>query len=234
MLKIGGIDVYYGDVQALWNVSLQVNKGEIVTLVGANGAGKTTTVKTISGLLKAARGSIEFEGERIDDKPAHEMASRGIAHVPEGRRLFPLMTVKENLEMGAMISEAKKHRGETLEQVYKILPRLKEREVQMAETLSGGEQQMLAIGRGIMARPRLLLLDEPSLGLAPILVQQIFDTIRHIHEEGVTLLLIEQNVRRALSIADRAYVLENGRIVLNGTGQELLESDHVKRAYLGL
>ena len=234
MLKIEGVDVYYGDVQALWNVSLQVNQGEIVTLVGANGAGKTTTVKTVSGLLKPARGTIKFEGERIDDKPAHEVPARGIAHVPEGRRLFPLMTVKENLEMGAMIPEAKRHREETLEQIYKILPRLKERETQLAETLSGGEQQMLAIGRGLMARPRLLLMDEPSLGLAPILVQQIFDTIRHIHEEGVTLLLIEQNVRRALSVADRAYVLENGRIVLTGTGQELLESDHVKRAYLGL
>jgi len=234
MLKIEGVDVYYGDVQALWNVSLQVNQGEIVTLVGANGAGKTTTVKTVSGLLKPARGTIEFEGERIDDKPAHEVPARGIAHVPEGRRLFPLMTVKENLEMGAMIPEAKRHREETLEQIYKILPRLKERETQLAETLSGGEQQMLAIGRGLMARPRLLLMDEPSLGLAPILVQQIFDTIRHIHEEGVTLLLIEQNVRRALSVADRAYVLENGRIVLNGSGRELLESDHVKRAYLGL
>ena len=234
MLKIEGVDVYYGDVQALWNVSLQVNQGEIVTLVGANGAGKTTTGKTVSGLLKPARGTIEFEGERIDDKPAHEVPARGIAHVPEGRRLFPLMTVKENLEMGAMIPEAKRHREETLEQIYKILPRLKERETQLAETLSGGEQQMLAIGRGLMARPRLLLMDEPSLGLAPILVQQIFDTIRHIHEEGVTLLLIEQNVRRALSVADRAYVLENGRIVLTGTGQELLESDHVKRAYLGL
>ena len=234
MLKIEGVDVYYGDVQALWNVSLQVNQGEIVTLVGANGAGKTTTVKTVSGLLKTARGTIEFEGERIDDKPAHEVPARGIAHVPEGRRLFPLMTVKENLEMGAMIPEAKRHREETLEQIYKILPRLKERETQLAETLSGGEQQMLAIGRGLMARPRLLLMDEPSLGLAPILVQQIFDTIRHIHEDGVTLLLIEQNVRRALSVADRAYVLENGRIVLNGSGRELLESDHVKRAYLGL
>jgi len=234
MLKIEGVDVYYGDVQALWNVSLQVNQGEIVTLVGANGAGKTTTVKTVSGLLKPARGTIEFEGERIDDKPAHEVPARGIAHVPEGRRLFPLMTVKENLEMGAMIPEAKRHREETLEQIYKILPRLKERETQLAETLSGGEQQMLAIGRGLMARPRLLLMDEPSLGLAPILVQQIFDTIRHIHEDGVTLLLIEQNVRRALSVADRAYVLENGRIVLNGSGRELLESDHVKRAYLGL
>ena len=234
MLKIEGVDVYYGDVQALWNVSLQVNQGEIVTLVGANGAGKTTTVKTVSGLLKPARGTIEFEGERIDDKPAHEVPARGIAHVPEGRRLFPLMTVKENLEMGAMIPEAKRHREETLEQIYKILPRLKERETQLAETLSGGEQQMLAIGRGLMARPRLLLMDEPSLGLAPILVQQIFDTIRHIHEDGVTLLLIEQTVRRALSVADRAYVLENGRIVLTGTGQELLESDHVKRAYLGL
>ena len=234
MLRLSEISVAYGDMQALWDVSVQVETGEIVALVGANGAGKTTTLRTISGLLRPFSGRIEFNGTRLDQVLAHQVAGLGIAHVPEGRRLFPLMTVEENLDMGSMIPEGRARRAETMTWVFQFLPRLAERRRQLAETLSGGEQQMLAIGRGLMARPKLLLLDEPSLGLAPILVHELFQAIAAINREGVTILLVEQNVRRALGLAHRGYVLENGRIVLEGKGGELLENAHVRRAYLGV
>lgn len=234
MLRLREVSVHYGDMQALWDVSVRVETGEVVALVGANGAGKTTTLRTISGLLRPSGGRIEFDGTRLDRVPAHEVANLGIAHVPEGRRLFPLMTVQENLDMGSMIPQARARRAETMAWVFGLLPRLAERRGQLAETLSGGEQQMLAIGRGLMARPKLLLLDEPSLGLAPILVRELFQAIAAINREGVTILLVEQNVRRALGLGHRGYVLENGRIVLEGPARELLENSHVRRAYLGV
>ena len=234
MLRIEGIDVFYGDVQVLWDVSFEVNQGEIVALIGANGSGKSTTLATISSLLRPRKGGVFFEGSPIHTRPAHDMVTLGIAHIPEARRLFPEMTVRENLLLGALSPEAKKGRPESLEKVFTLFPRLKEREKQQAGTLSGGEQQMAAIGRGLMSKPRLLMLDEPSLGLAPLLVNEIFRVIREIHAEGVTVLLVEQNVFKTLSIADRACVLENGRIVLSGTGAGLLADDHVKKAYLGL
>jgi branched-chain amino acid transport system ATP-binding protein len=234
MLRVDGIDVSYGDVQVLWDVSLEVHAGEIVALIGANGSGKSTTLATISSLLKPRKGSVEYEGQPIHTRAPHDMVTLGIAHVPEARRLFPEMTVKENLLLGALTPEAKKSRPEMLEKVYAIFPRLKEREKQQAGTLSGGEQQMAAIARGLMSKPRLLMLDEPSLGLSPLLVSEIFRVIREVHDEGVTVLLVEQNVFKTLSIADRAYVLENGRIVLTGTGASLLADDHVRKAYLGM
>jgi branched-chain amino acid transport system ATP-binding protein len=234
MLKVEGIDVFYGDLQVLWDVSIEVKAGEIVALIGANGSGKTTTLATISSLQKPRKGGVLFEGAPIHTRPPHEMVTLGIAHIPEARRLFPEMTVRENLLLGALTPEAKKSRPEMLEKVFGIFPRLKERERQQAGTLSGGEQQMAAIGRGLMSKPTLLMLDEPSLGLSPLLVTEIFRVIREIHEEGVTVLLVEQNVFKTLSIADRAYVLENGRIVLSGTGASLLADDHVKKAYLGV
>ncbi len=234
MLRLRDVSVFYGDMQALHDVSLEIEQGEIVALVGANGAGKTTTLKTISGLLRPAAGSIEFDGTRLDAVPAHDMAKLGIAHVPEGRRLFPLLTVEENLDLGSMTPAARAQRSETKEWVFKLLARLAERRHQLAETLSGGEQQMCAIARGLMARPKLLLLDEPSLGLAPILVNELFTTIAAINREGVTILLVEQNVRRSLALAGRAYVLENGRIVLSGPTADLKTNPHVKKAYLGL
>lgn len=234
MLRMSEVNVLYGDMQALWGVSFRVDTGEVVALVGANGAGKTTTLRTISGLLRPSGGRIEFNGTRLDRVPAHDVANLGIAHVPEGRRLFPLMTVQENLDMGSMAPGARAQRRETMAWVLKLLPRLAERREQLAETLSGGEQQMLAIGRGLMARPKLLLLDEPSLGLAPILVRELFQAIAAINGEGVTILLEEQNVRRALGLAHRGYVLENGRIVLEGPARDLLENAHVRRAYLGV
>lgn len=234
MLRLRDVSVFYGDMQALHDVSLEIEQGEIVALVGANGAGKTTTLKTISGLLRPAAGSIEFDGTRLDAVPAHDMAKLGIAHVPEGRRLFPLLTVEENLDLGSMTPAARAQRSETKEWVFKLLARLAERRHQLAETLSGGEQQMCAIARGLMARPKLLLLDEPSLGLAPILVNELFATIAAINREGVTILLVEQNVRRSLALAGRAYVLENGRIVLSGPTADLKTNPHVKKAYLGL
>ncbi|MBI2002435.1 MAG: ABC transporter ATP-binding protein [candidate division NC10 bacterium] len=234
MLRLRDVSVFYGDMQALHDVSLEIQQGEIVALVGANGAGKTTTLKTISGLLRPAAGSIEFDGTRLDAVPAHDMAKLGIAHVPEGRRLFPLLTVEENLDLGSMTPAARAQRSETKEWVFKLLARLAERRHQLAETLSGGEQQMCAIARGLMARPKLLLLDEPSLGLAPILVNELFATIAAINREGVTILLVEQNVRRSLALAGRAYVLENGRIVLSGPTADLKTNPHVKKAYLGL
>ena len=234
MLEVKNIDVFYGDVQVLWDVSFEVKQGEIVALIGANGSGKTTSLATVSSLLKPRRGSVTYEGQPIHTRAAYDMVTLGIAHVPEARRLFPEMTVRENLLLGALTPEAKKSRPEMLERVFTIFPRLKEREKQQAGTLSGGEQQMAAIGRGLMSKPRLLMLDEPSLGLSPILVADIFRVIKEVHTAGVTVLLVEQNVFRTLEVADRAYVLGNGRIVLQGSGAELLANDHVRKAYLGL
>jgi branched-chain amino acid transport system ATP-binding protein len=234
MLKISQIDVFYGDVQVLWEVSFEVREKEILVLVGANGAGKSTTLRTISGLLRPAKGSIDFNGTRLNQIPDYKTIEKGIAHVPEGRRLFPEMTVEENLIMGSLSPKAKAKRQQTIKEVYRLFPRLEERRKQNARTLSGGEQQMCAIGRGLMALPQLLLLDEPSLGLSPLLVQDIFKIVQRINQEGVTVLLVEQNVKHTLSICDRAYVLENGRIALEGTGQELLKNPHVREAYLGI
>jgi branched-chain amino acid transport system ATP-binding protein len=234
MLKVSGIDVFYGDLQVLWGVSFDVKEKEILVLVGANGAGKSTTIKTICSLLTPKEGTVEFNDIRLDHLPPHKIIEHGIVHVPEGRHLFTEMTVEENLLMGALHGEAKARRPETLEYVYRIFSTLKERRGQTAGTLSGGEQQMLAIGRGLMSRPKLMMFDEPSLGLAPMLVQLILNLVRRINEEGVTVLLVEQNVVQTLALCDRACVLENGRIVLQGGGQELLSDDHVKKAYLGV
>jgi branched-chain amino acid transport system ATP-binding protein len=234
MLEICNINTFYGKAQALWDVSLGINEAEIVAMIGANGAGKTTLLNTISGLLRPASGSVEFLGRRIDGLPSHSIVELGISHVPEGGRVFPDMTVRENLEMGAYPYHAWKQKEETLEQVYQVFPILKEREGQLARTLSGGERQMLAIGRGLMSRPRLCLFDEPSYGLAPLLVTEIFRIIKGLRDQGITVLLIEQNVRHTLETADRAYVLENGQVCLEGACDELLQSDYVRRAYLGL
>jgi branched-chain amino acid transport system ATP-binding protein len=234
MLKVNNIDVFYGDLQVLWDVSFEVREKEILVLIGANGAGKSTTLRGISGLLRPRSGSIQFDGVRLDKIPEHKTVEQGIAHVPEGRRLFPEMTVEENLVMGSLSAAAKAKRKETLEWVYTLFPKLLERRKQYARTLSGGEQQMCALGRGLMALPKLLMLDEPSLGLAPVLVQEIFRMIRKINQEGVTILLVEQNVKHTLSICHRGYVLENGRIVLQGSGRDLLETPHIKEAYLGI
>jgi len=234
MLDVKGVDVYYGDVQVLWDVSFNVQKGEIVALIGANGSGKTTSLNTVSSILRPRKGAVTYEGQPLHTREPHDLVGLGIAHVPEARRLFPEMTVKENLLLGALTPEAKKARPEMLGKVYGIFPRLKEREKQAAGTLSGGEQQMCAIARGLMSKPRLLMLDEPSLGLSPILVSDIFRVIEEVHAAGVTVLLIEQNVFKTLAVADRAYVLENGRIVLQGTGKDLLNDEHVKKAYLGV
>jgi len=234
MLKVSGIDVFYGDLQVLWDISFEVKEKEILVLVGANGAGKSTTIRTISSLLTPRKGSIEFNGTRLDRSPPYRMIEHGIVHVPEGRRLFPQMSVEENLIMGTLHGEAKTKRFTTMEKVYQLFPRLRERKKQLAGTLSGGEQQMLAVGRGLMSLPKLMMFDEPSLGLAPILVQEIFQMVRRTNEEGVTVLLVEQNVRQTLAMCHRAYVLENGRIVLEGTGQALMANEHVKEAYLGI
>ena len=235
MLKVDGIDVAYGDVQVLFDVSLDIQEGELVVVIGANGAGKTTLLKTISGVLKPQKGSISFKDKAISSQSPNKIVADGIIQIPEGRLLFPYMTVRENLKMGAYLTTSKDTVNERLEMVNKMFPRLKEREKQMAGTLSGGEQQMLAVGRGLMAGPRLLMLDEPSLGLAPKLVQQIFDLVQQIKQElGVTVLLVEQNVRHSCEISDRAFVMENGKIVLYGPGSEMLENDHVREAYLGL
>jgi len=234
MLEVNNIDVFYGNLQALWDVSFNVEKGEKVVIVGSNGAGKTTTLRTISGLLKPRKGKIVFLGKRVDKMPIHKIVEMGIAHVPEGRRLFPYMTVLENLKMGAYVKRAWEKMDDTLEWIYQLFPRLKERKEQVAGTLSGGERQMLAIARGLMSRPKLLMLDEPSLGLAPKLVLRVFEMINKINEEGVTILLVEQNVRRALEMADRGYVLETGRIILEGSAGELMENEYVKKAYLGI
>lgn len=233
MLKVNGIDVYYGNIQALKEVSLEVNQGEIVTLIGANGAGKSTLLKTISGLLKPKKGSITFDGVSIDGKQTQWIVKKGISQVPEGRRVFSTMSVEENLELGAYLRKDKQGIKEDFEKVYELFPRLLERRKQASGTLSGGEQQMLAMGRALMARPRLLLLDEPSMGLAPLLVKTIFNIIQEINSTGTTIMLVEQNANMALSIAHRAYVIETGKVVLNGTADELRSSDQIKMAYLG-
>ena len=232
ILKVEDINVYYGSIHAIKGVSFEVNEGEIVTLIGANGAGKSTTLNTISGLLHSKTGSITFMGENLGKVPCHKIVSKGLALVPEGRRVFLQMTVQENLEMGAF-TQGGKTLDDDLERVYQQFPRLKERFKQVAGTLSGGEQQMLAMGRALMSHPKLLMLDEPSMGLAPILVEQIFDIIRELHKAGTTILLVEQNAQAALSVADRGYVLETGKVVTTGTGHELLESPAIKKAYLG-
>ena len=231
MLKVNDINVYYGNIHALKGISLEVHEDEIVALIGANGAGKSTTHKTMSGLMHSKTGSITLMNEDITHAEAHKLVSKGLAHVPEGRRIFLHMTVLENLEMGAYTQPGYVKEG--IADVFERFPRLKHRKNQIAGTLSGGEQQMLAMGRALMSKPKLLMLDEPSMGLAPILVQQIFDIIKELHEAGTTILLVEQNAEMALRIADRAYVLESGRITLSGTGAELAQSDSVKKAYLG-
>jgi len=231
MLKANNLNVYYGKIHALKDVSFEVHAGEIVALIGANGAGKSTTLKTVSGMLRSRTGSIEFMGENIAHTESHKLLRKGLAHVPEGRRIFLQMTVLENLEMGAYIH--KTPTKEELDDIFSRFPRLEERKNQIAGTLSGGEQQMLAMGRALISHPKLLMLDEPSMGLAPILVEQIFDIIRELHKAGTTVLLVEQNAEMALDIADRAYVLESGSISLSGTGHELAESDAIKKAYLG-
>ncbi len=231
LLEVDDIEVRYGAIRAIKGISFEVNEGEIVALLGANGAGKTTTQKTVSGMLRPTSGTITFDGTRIDGIPAHELISLGICHVPEGRRVFPRMSVRENLEMGAF--RFKRPDPVMFERVLDLFPRLRERIEQLGGTLSGGEQQMLAIGRALMGKPHLLLLDEPSMGLAPLIVAQIFDIVREINTEGVTVLLVEQNASQALSLANRGYVLETGEIVLTGTGQELLADDRIRAAYLG-
>ncbi|WP_342614215.1 ABC transporter ATP-binding protein [Peribacillus frigoritolerans] len=233
MLKIEDINVYYGNIQALKGVSLSINEGEIVTLIGANGAGKSTMLKSISGLLKPKQGKIIYEGQSIGGKAAQTIVKMGISHVPEGRRVFANMSVEENLQLGAYLRKDKAGIKQDMEKVYELFPRLLERLKQQSGTLSGGEQQMLAMGRALMAKPRLLLLDEPSMGLAPLLVKQIFNIIEEINKTGTTILLVEQNANLALSIADRAYVVETGRIVLSGKSEELTASEEIKNAYLG-
>jgi len=234
LLRIDGIEVGYGDLTAVRDVSLEVPEGEVVALIGANGAGKTTTLRALSGLLPLRRGRIELDGQRLDGLGSAQVAARGIAHVPEGRQLFPTMTARENLELGARTRAARQARARTLDRVFELFPRLLEREAQLAGTLSGGEQQMCAIGRGLMACPRLLVLDEPSLGLAPVLVKTIFEDLARINGQGLTVLLVEQNVLRSLRLAHRGYVIDNGRTTLAGPRDELLASGHIKQAYLGL
>jgi branched-chain amino acid transport system ATP-binding protein len=233
MLTIKDLQVYYGVIQAIKGISFEVNEGEIIALIGANGAGKTTTLHTITGLVSAKSGSIEFEGHDLTKIPAHKIVSLGIAHVPEGRRIFAELTVLENLKMGAYTRSDKNEIEETIKKVYARFPRLEERKNQIAGTLSGGEQQMLAIGRALMSHPRIILMDEPSMGLSPIFVSEIFDIIKEINNSGTTVLLVEQNAKKALSIANRAYVLETGKIVLEGDAKELMNNDSVKKAYLG-
>jgi len=234
VLRVNNINVFYGIAQALWDVSFNVNEKEIVALVGANAAGKTTILNTISGLLHPASGTVEFLDRKISALPAYHIVEAGISHIPEGRKLFPDMTVRENLEMGSYVGKVWRKKEETIEQVYQLFPILKERAGQLARTLSGGEQQMLAIGRGLMSKPKLCLFDEPSQGLSPILVKELFNVIKMLREQGTTIFLVEQNVQGTLEIADRGYVLENGRIVLEGNSKELLQNQHVKEAYLGL
>jgi branched-chain amino acid transport system ATP-binding protein len=234
VLEVRNIDVFYGDVQVVWDISFEVKQGEVVALIGANGAGKSTTLKTVSGLLRPSSGEVLFRGQPIHAIAPFHLIELGIAHCPEARRLFVEMTVEENLDMGSLKGEARKQRDRTKDMVFTLFPRLKERRRQPARTLSGGEQQMVAIGRGLMALPKLLMFDEPSLGLAPILVREIFDVIRKIRQEGTTVLIVEQNVKQSLDIADRAYVLETGKVVMQGTGKALLNDPHVRSAYLGL
>lgn len=233
LLEVKDIEVYYGMINALKGVSFEVNEGEIVALIGANGAGKTTTLHTITGLLSAKSGQILYEGKDITKIPPHKIVSMGMAHVPEGRRIFQQLTVYENLVLGAYTRKNKAEIEETLQTVYRHFPRLKERKNQIAGTLSGGEQQMLAMGRAMMSKPKLIVMDEPSMGLSPLLVKEVFKIIEAMHDAGITVLLVEQNAKMALSIADRAYVLETGKITVSGTGKELSESEQIKKAYLG-
>jgi branched-chain amino acid transport system ATP-binding protein len=233
-LEVNNIDVSYGDVQVIFDLSMHIEEGEVVSIIGGNGAGKSTLLRTISGLMKPSSGRISFKGRSMHTLPPEEIVNRGIVHVPEGRRLFSLMTIKDNLIVGAYNKEADKYKEQTLSQEYEMLPRLKERENQTALTMSGGEQQMVAIGRGLMARPKILMLDEPSLGLAPVLINSIFETIRKIADQGTTVLLVEQDVNHSLRLSDRGYVLEHGRIALEGRADELLGNPHIKEAYLGI
>ena len=234
MLDVKKINTCYGKVQVLWDISLEIAKKEIVAFIGANGAGKTTLINTISGLLRPASGTIKFLGKSIGGLAPHSIVELGICHIPEGRRLFPDMSVRENLEMGAYLTRAWKQKEETLEHIYQLFPLLQERGGQLARTLSGGEQQMLALGRGLMSRPKLCVIDEPSNGLAPLFVKEIFSIIEGLRDQGIAILLIEQNVRQTLELADRAYVLENGRVILSGEGKKLLKKELIKKAYLGL
>ncbi|MEJ2169462.1 MAG: ABC transporter ATP-binding protein [Desulfobacterales bacterium] len=234
MLEVRNINTFYGKIQALWGVSLNIGEAEIVALVGANGAGKTTLLKTISGMLRPASGRIEFLGDRIDGLQSHAIVELGMSHIPESRKLFPDMSVRENLELGAYCERVWKHKREALNEVYELFPVLKSRQRQLARTLSGGEQQMVAIGRGLMSRPRLCIIDEPSSGLAPKVVDEIFQIIQRLRDQGIAVFLIEQNVQQTLEIAERAYVLENGRIILAGESAKLLQEDFIRKAYLGL
>ena len=233
MLTVTDLQVYYGVIQAIKGISFSVDQGEVIALIGANGAGKTTTLHTVTGLIQPRAGKIEFEGKDITKMSAHKIVSLGMAHVPEGRRIFQQLTVLDNLKLGAYTRKDKKKIAETLEMVYRRFPRLEERKKQIAGTLSGGEQQMLAMGRALMSEPKIIVMDEPSMGLSPLFVTEIFDIIREISQSGTTVLLVEQNAKKALSIADRAYVLETGKIVLSGSAQELINDDSVKKAYLG-
>ncbi|HIX49527.1 MAG TPA: ABC transporter ATP-binding protein [Candidatus Mediterraneibacter caccavium] len=233
MLEVKDLEVYYGVIQAIKGISFHVDKGEVIALIGANGAGKTTTLHTVTGLISPKNGHVLFEGKDITKVPAHKIVSMGMAHVPEGRRVFAELSVYENLKMGAYTRKDKNEIEESLKNVYKRFPRLEERKNQMAGTLSGGEQQMLAMGRALMSKPKIILMDEPSMGLSPIMVNEIFDIIRSVSESGTTVLLVEQNAKKALAIADRAYVLETGKIVLEGKAKDLLEDDSIKKAYLG-
>jgi branched-chain amino acid transport system ATP-binding protein len=234
MLEVSDINAFYGQIQALWGVSVNIDEAEIVALVGANGAGKTTLLNTISGLLHPASGTVEFLEKRIDGLRSHAIVELGISHIPEGRKLFPDMSVHENLEMGAYTKRVWKSRQDTLEQVYDLFPRLRARQGQLARTLSGGEQQMVAMGRGLMSMPKLCIIDEPSSGLAPIVVDEIFRIIQGLRDQGIAIFLIEQNVQQTLEIADRAYVLENGRVILAGESKQLLQEELIRKAYLGL
>lgn len=234
MLEVEGLSAAYGRVQVLWDLSLKVDEGEFVALIGANGAGKTTLLKTVSGVMRPSSGSITFTGERIDALSPNAIVNLGLSHIPESRKLFTDMSIRENLEMGAYPGRSWKIRRETMAQVFELFPRLKERAGQLARTLSGGEQQMLAIGRGLMSRPKMCLIDEPSNGLAPRLVTEVFEILKSLHAQGITILLVEQNVRQTLNVADRAYVLENGHLALEGACHLLQESEHVRKAYLGL
>ena len=234
MLKVEGISAQYGDIKVLWEASLEVSSKEMVTMVGSNGSGKTTLINTIMGMMHATSGGIEFLGEPIHQLPPHKIVERGISLIPEGRKLFPDMTVVENLELGAYFPNARKKIRETLRWVFELFPRLEERKAQLVGTLSGGEQQMVTVGRGLMSLPQLLLIDEPSMGLAPIVVAELFRTIRRINREGMTVFLVEQNARQAMEISDRTYVLENGRIVREGKSKDLLKDDEIRKAYLGL
>jgi branched-chain amino acid transport system ATP-binding protein len=233
MLKITDLQVYYGVIQAIKGISFEVNQGEVIALIGANGAGKTTILQTVTGLIRSKAGTIEFEGQDITKMPGHKIVSLGMAHVPEGRRVFADLTVLENLKIGAYTRTDKQEIADTLDKIYKRFPRLEERKSQLAGTLSGGEQQMLAMGRALMSQPKIILMDEPSMGLSPLFVSEIFDIIREISSTGTTVLLVEQNAKKALSIADRAYVLETGNIVLEGKASDLMNDDSVKKAYLG-